>query len=217
MAVVGVKLVKLALVDENQQILTGDKGLSDDGIYVVDNKDLGTKTADISNLAGTITKLYGNNTAQDVTVGTAAPSVALDINNLDFIIDQKLKGFVSDGKGGWTDQHIKQHVAMLIQTQSIDRQHNVYFGFGNGLWTETEKNLQTDDDAEHRVDDAPTFTALDCIAFGHVPYKIYSDYEDEFTEDGMLAEVFGGYKAGTSSTGTPVTPSTSTSTTTHAA
>ena len=108
MAVVGVKLVKLALVDENQQILTGDKGLSDDGIYVVDNKDLGTKTANITGLAGTITKLYGNNTAQDVTVGTAAPSVALDINNLDFIIDQKLKGFVSDGKGGWTDQHIKQ-------------------------------------------------------------------------------------------------------------
>jgi hypothetical protein len=198
MAVVGVKLVKVALVDDNQKIITGEEGLSQDGIYTIDNKDLGTKSANITGLAGTITKIYGNNSAQDVTVGTAAPTVALDINNLDFVVDQKLKGFVSDKKGGWTDQKIKQHVALLIQTQSIDRKHNIYFGFGNGLWTEAEKNLQTDDDTEHRVDDAPTFTALDCIAFGHVPYKIYSDFETAFKEDAMMTEVFSGYPVSSS-------------------
>ncbi|WP_125702404.1 phage tail protein [Lacticaseibacillus daqingensis] len=195
MAVVGVKLVKLALVDDEQKIIAGEDGLSESGIYEIDNKDLGTKSANITGLAGTITKIYGNNTAQDVTTGAAAPTVALDVNNLDFLISQKLKGFTSDGKGGWTDEKKKQHVAMLIQTQSIDRQHNVYFGFGNGLWTESEKNLQTDDADEHRVDDASTYTALDCIAFGHVPYKLYSDFEETFEESAMLGEVFGGYKA----------------------
>ena len=208
MAVVGVKLVKVALVDDNQKIIAGENGLSTDGIYSIDNKDLGTKSANITNLAGTIAKIFGNNTAQDVTVGAAAPTVALDINDLDFIVSQKLKGFVSDQKGGWTDQKIKQHVAMLIQTQSIDRKHNIYFGFGNGLWTEAEKHLQTDADTETRVDDAPTFTALDCTAFGHAPYKIYSDFEDSFKEEDMLAEVFGGY--------TPNSNTSTTTTTAHA-
>lgn len=205
MAIVGIKLVTVALVDERQQLLKGEQGLSDDGLYYINNKDLGTKQANITGLTGGTTKIYGNNTTQDISTGTPAPSVALDINNLDFIISQRLKGLVSDEHGGWTDQKIKQHVAMLLESQTIDRKHSVWYAFGNGFWKETEKNLQTDDDNEHRVDDAPTYTALDCVAFGNVPYKIYSDIDDKFDKTMMLKEVFGGYVATAESSAGDVT------------
>ncbi|MCT3364273.1 phage tail protein, partial [Lacticaseibacillus paracasei] len=181
MATVGLYQIQLALVDAKQKLISGaDTGLSTDGVYTVDHKDLGTKTANITGLAGTIAKIYGNNNVQDVTVGTSEPSVALNINNLDYKIKQQIKGFVSDKKGGYTDEDLKAHVALLITTQTIDRTHFVYYGFGDGIMTETAANIQTDAAAEQRVDDALTYTALSTMAFNNQPYKIYSDLDSKF-------------------------------------
>lgn len=194
MATVGLYQIQLALVDEYQKLISGTgAGLGTDGIYTVDHKDLGAKTANITGLAGTITKIYGNNNVQDVTVGTSEPSVALDINNLDYQIKQQIKGFVSDSKGGYTDENLKAHVALLITTQTIDRLHYVYYGFGDGIMTETAANIQTDQASEERVDDALTYTALSTIAFNNQPYKIYSDLDASFDKANMYKEVFGGY------------------------
>lgn len=202
MATVGLYQIQLALVDESQKLISGTgTGLGTDGIYTVDHKDLGTKTANITGLAGTITKIYGNNNVQDVTVGTSEPSVALDINNLDYAIKQQIKGFVSDSKGGYTDENLKAHVALLITTQTIDRVHFVYYGFGDGIMTETAANIQTDAAAEQRVDDSLTYTALSTTAFNGQPYKIYSDLDANFDKANMYKEVFGGYVLPTSSTG----------------
>lgn len=202
MATVGLYKIQLALVDAQQKLISGTgAGLGTDGIYSIDHKDLGTKTANITGLAGTITKIYGNNNVQDVTVGTSEPSVALDINNLDYKIKQQIKGFVSDSKGGYTDEDLKAHVALLITTQTIDRLHFVYYGFGDGIMTETAANIQTDAAAEQRVDDALTYTALTTTAFNNRPYKIYSDLDSGFDKANMYKEVFGGYAlpAGTTS------------------
>jgi hypothetical protein len=194
MATVGLYQIQLALVDESQKLISGTgAGLGTDGIYTVDHKDLGTKTANITGLAGTIAKIYGNNNVQDVTVGTSEPSVALDINNLDYKIKQQIKGFVSDSKGGYTDENLKAHVALLITTQTIDRLHFVYYGFGDGIMTETAANIQTDQASEERVDDALTYTALSTMAFNNQPYKIYSDLDSGFDKANMYKEVFGGY------------------------
>ncbi|WBF77316.1 phage tail protein [Lacticaseibacillus rhamnosus] len=194
MATVGLYQIQLALVDAQQKLISGTgSGLGTDGIYTVDHKDLGTKTANITGLAGTIAKIYGNNNVQDVTVGTSEPSVALDINNLDYTIKQKIKGFVSDSKGGYTDENLKAHVALLITTQTIDRTHFVYYGFGDGIMTETAANIQTDAAAEQRVDDTLTYTALSTAAFNNQPYKIYSDIDPKFDKANMYKEVFGGY------------------------
>lgn len=193
MATVGLYQIQLALVDESQKLISGTgAGLGTDGIYTVDHKDLGTKTANITGLAGTIAKIYGNN-VQDVTVGTSEPSVALDINNLDYKIKQQIKGFVSDSKGGYTDENLKAHVALLVTTQTIDRLHFVYYGFGDGIMTETAANIQTDQANEERVDDALTYTALSTMAFNNQPYKIYSDLDSGFDKANMYKEVFGGY------------------------
>ena len=202
MATVGLYQIQLALVDAQQKLISGvDTGLGKDGVYTVDHKDLGAKTANITGLAGTIAKIYGNNNVQDVTVGTSEPTVALSINNLDHTIKQQIKGFVSDKKGGWTDENLKAHVALLITTQTIDRLHFVYYGFGDGIMTETAANIQTDAAAEQRVDDTLTYTALSTVAFNNQPYKIYSDLDSKFDKANMYKEVFGGYVLPPSSLG----------------
>ncbi|EPD01561.1 putative phage major tail protein [Lacticaseibacillus paracasei subsp. paracasei Lpp125] len=202
MATVGLYQIQLALVDAQQKLISGaDTGLSTDGVYTVDHKDLGTKTANITGLAGTIAKTYGNNNVQDVAVGTSEPTVALDINNLNYQVKQQIKGFVSDKKGGWTDENLKAHVALLITTQTIDRLHFVYYGFGDGIMTETAANIQTDAAAEQRADDTLTYTALSTMAFNNQPYKIYSDLDSKFDKANMYKEVFGGYVLSPSSLG----------------
>ena len=204
MATVGLYQIQLALVDARQKLISGTgTGLGTDGIYTVDKKDLGTKTANITGLAGTIAKIYGNNNVQDVTIGTSEPTVALDINNLDYQIKQQIKGFVSDSKGGYTDENLKAHVALLITTQTIDRSHFVYYGFGDGIMTETAANIQTDAAAEQRVDDTLTYTALTTVAFNNQPYKIYSDLDSKFDKANMYKEVFGGYALPAGTTPTP--------------
>ena len=85
MAIVGLKMVTLALVDaKTQQIIKDDQGLSTSGILEVDSSMLGTKTANISNMEGQATKISGNNGVQDVLIAPGSPTVALDFNNTCF-------------------------------------------------------------------------------------------------------------------------------------
>ena len=197
MAIVGLKMVTLALVDaKTQNLITGAQGLSETGVIEVDSSMLGTKTANISNMEGQATKISGNNAVQDVLIAPGSPTVALDFNNLDFEIKQKVLGFVSDQKGGYTLSGDKPHVAMLIETETLDRKNSVYFGFANGIMQENAQNVATDTDtAQTRNDDNMTYNALSAKAFGGEPLKKYYSGADGFQEANMLKEVFGGYTA----------------------
>ena len=199
MAIVGLKMVTLALVDpKTQELLKGEQGLSTNGILEVDSSMLGTKTANISNMEGQATKIPGNNAVQDVLIAPGSPTVALDFNNLDFEVKQKLLGFKSDTKGGYVMQGDKPHVAMLIESETLDRAKSVYFGFANGIMQENAQNIATDTDtAQTRNDDNMTYNALSAKAFKGEPLKKYYSGADGFQEADMLKEVFGGY------TGTP--------------
>ena len=199
MAIVGLKMVTLALVNpKTQQIITGEQGLSTNGILEVDSSMLGTKTANISNIEGQATKIPGNNAVQDVLIAPGSPTVALDFNNLDFEVKQKLLGFKSDTKGGYVMQGDKPHVAMLIETETLDRANSVYFGFANGIMQENAQNIATDTDtAQTRNDDNMTYNALAAKNFNGEPLKKYYSGATGFEKNNMLKEVFGGY------TGTP--------------
>ncbi|MFT8425764.1 MAG: phage tail protein [Liquorilactobacillus sp.] len=198
MAIVGLKMITLGLVDENQSIIAdATKGLSASGILQIDDKYLGSKTADISNLSGSTDKVYGNNKMQDLTVAKAEPTVALEINNLDFDIVQKLLGRISDSKGGYTPALTNAHVALLIESQTIDRKNSVYFGFGYGTLAQSTLKADTDTNKESRADDQFTYTALDTNAFDSMPYKTYYTGDSTFDEANMMKEVFGGYTATT--------------------
>ena len=197
MAIVGLKMVTLALVDaKTQQIIKAEQGLSTDGILKVDSSMLGTKTANISNMEGQATKISGNNAVQDVLIAPGSPTVALDFNNLDFEVKQKLLGFKSDGKGGYVMQGDKPHVALLIETETLDRKNSIYFGFANGIMQENAQNIATDTDtAQTRNDDNMTYNALSAKAFDGEPLKKYYSGASGFQEADMLKEVFGGYTA----------------------
>ena len=197
MAIVGLKMVRLALVDaKTQNLITGAQGLSEKGVIEVGSDMLGTKTANISNMEGQATKISGNNAVQDVLIAPGSPTVALDFNNLDFEIKQKLLGFKSDGKGGYVMQVDKPHVAMLIETETLDRKNSIYFGFANGIMQENAQNIATDTDtAQTRNDDNMTYNALSAKAFKGEPLKKYYSGADGFQEADMLKEVFGGYTA----------------------
>lgn len=197
MAIVGLKMVTLALVDaKTQNLIKGEDGLSTDGILKVDSSMLGTKTANISNLEGSATKISGNNAVQDVLIAPGSPTVALDFNNLDFEIKQKLLGYRSDQKGGYTLSGDKPHVAMLIETETLDRKKSIYFGFANGIMQENAQNIATDTDtAQTRNDDNMTYNALAAKNFNGEPIKKYYSGASNFQEANMLAEVFGGYVA----------------------
>ena len=197
MAIVGLKMVTLALVDpKTQDLLKGEQGLSTNGILEVDSSMLGTKTANISNMEGQATKISGNNGVQDVLIAPGSPTVALDFNNLDFEVKQKLLGFKSDGKGGYVMQSDKPHVALLIETETLDRKKSIYFGFANGIMQENAQNVATDTDtAQTRNDDNMTYNALSAKAFNGEPLKKYYSGASGFQEADMLKEVFGGYTA----------------------
>lgn len=203
MAIVGLKMVTLALVDpKTQQLLKGEQGLSTNGILEVDSSMLGTKTANISNLEGSATKIPGNNAVQEVLIAPGSPTVALDFNNLDFEVKQKVLGFVSDKKGGYTLKGDKPHVAMLIESETLDRKNSIYFGFANGIMQETTQNVATDTDtAQTRQDDNMTYNALSAKGFGGEPFKKYFSGASGFEKANMLAEVFGGYTATPGSAG----------------
>ena len=203
MAIVGLKMVTLALVDaKTQQIIKGTNGLSESGIIEVGSDMLGTKTANISNMEGQATKISGNNAVQDVLIAPGSPTVALDFNNLDFEVKQKLLGFKSDAKGGYVMQSDKPHVAMLIETETLDRKNSIYFGFANGIMQENAQNIATDTDtAQTRNDDNMTYNALSAKAFKGEPLKKYYSGVEGFKEADMLKEVFGGYTATQGSSG----------------
>ena len=197
MAIVGLKMVTLALVDpKTQKIITAEQGLSTNGILEVDSSMLGTKTANISNMEGQATKISGNNAVQDVLIAPGSPTVALDFNNLDFEVKQKLLGFKSDSKGGYVMQGDKPHVALLIETETLDRKNSIYFGFANGIMQENAQNIATDTDtAQTRNDDNMTYNALAAKNFNGEPLKKYYSGASSFDKTTMLTEVFGGYTA----------------------
>ena len=195
MAIVGLKMVKLALVDpKTQQIIKGVEGLSTDGVIEIDSKMLGTRTANISNLEGQATKVPGNNSVQDVMIAPGSPTVAFDFNNLDFDIKQKLLGFKPDGKGGYAKDDDKPHVAVLIESETLDRKNSVFFGFANGIMQESTQNIGTDTDTtQTRQNDNMTFSALSAISFNGEPFKKYFSGSSTFDKANMYKEVFGGY------------------------
>jgi hypothetical protein len=158
MATVGLKLVTLALKDENGKIITdADKGLSENGLLPVTTQMWGTKTANITNIQAAGTIQYGNNTAVFVSTPKGAPQVALDFNNLPFEVTQKLVGRVKDPTtGAWIESGKRPSVALLIESQSIDRLHRVFYGFGNGTLTQASANNGTDTNADTLATDALT-------------------------------------------------------------
>ncbi|MHA5150160.1 phage tail protein [Oenococcus oeni] len=193
MATVGLKLVQMALLGADGKILAdATKGLSANGVYAVDSGVFSAKTANITGLEAASTKVYGNNRVVDLQHTKGNASVALDFNALPHDILMKILGQVSDGKGGYT-QGDKPKVAMLITTDALAEDGQVYFGFRQGEIINPDFNNGTDTTADTRNDDNLTYTPLDNADWNNNPGKVWYSNETGFTQDIMLADVFQGY------------------------
>lgn len=201
MATVGLKLVTLALKDsETGKILTGENGLSENGLLPITTQMWGTKTANITNIQAAGTIQYGNNVGVFVSTPKGAPQVALDFNKLPFEVTQKIVGRVQDAEtGAWIESGKHPSVAILIESESIDRMNKVYYGFGNGTMTQASINNGTDTNAETMATDALTYQALSTPEFNGEMLAMYSDISTAFDETKMMQQVFAGYTATTTS------------------
>lgn len=195
MATVGLKLVTLALKDsETGKILTGENGLSENGLLPVTTQMWGTKTANITNIQENGAIQYGNNVAVFVSTPKGAPQVALDFNKLPFETTQKIVGRKQNpDTGAWIESGKRPSVAMLIESESIDRMHRVFYGFGNGSMTQASINNGTDTNAETMATDALTYQALSTPEFDGEMLAMYSDVSTAFNEAKMMQQVFAGY------------------------
>ena len=195
MATVGLKLVTLALKDsETGKVLTGEDGLSENGLLPVTTQMWGTKTANITNIQEAGSIQYGNNVAVFVSTPKGAPQVALDFNKLPFEVTQKIVGRKQDpDTGAWIETGKHPSVAMLIESESIDRMNKVYYGFGNGSMTQASINNGTDTNAETMATDALTYQALSTPEFDGEMLAMYSDVSTAFNETKMKQQVFAGY------------------------
>lgn len=197
MANVGLKHTYLAVLDKDGKILKGEDGLSADGLYTSNAKDLGTKSANISNIATAGTAVYGDNGQVDTTKSKSFPSVAGVWNNLPFDIKSKVLGRKSDGKGGYVQSMDLPRVALIVESETLDRQNSFFYAFSNGQMIESALNLQTDQNTEQRVDDALTYQSFGDDRWNGQGIKIFYSGDESFKKEDMLAEVMGGYVATT--------------------
>jgi len=206
MANVGLKMVKVALLDDNDQIIKDEAGLDPSGILALDDRFFGSTQANLSNLEGSVVKISGNNIVQDSYVNPAAPTAAITVNNLSQDILNKMLGNESDGAGGYVFSGVKPRLALLIETETIDRKNSIYFAFGRSQVSRATVNITTDTDtAITRQADALTFTALGVMRWNDgQPYKSFYDGDDGFDEEAMLADVFQGYGGEATTTTTAI-------------
>lgn len=197
MANVGLKHTYLAVLDKDGKILKGETGLSADGLYTSNAKDLGTASANISNIATAGTAVYGDNGQVDTTKSKSFPSVAGVWNNLPWDIKTKILGRESDGKGGYVQSMDLPRVALIVESETLDRQNSFFYAFSNGQMIESALNLQTDQNTEQRVTDALTYQSFGDDRWNGQGIKIFYSGDAEFTKEAMLAEVMGGYSATT--------------------
>lgn len=213
MALIGLKMLYTGKKnDDGTTVVDADKGLSTTGVFAIDTDkskgNLGTKTANITGLSGTPTKIDGNNATVDVSNPPASPSVAIDSNLINYVAKEKMLGRVTDGKGGYVDGDVLPECGLIIESQRPITLESVFYCFGRGTFNETGQNVQTNTStAETREDDNLTFTALDYNKFvddkGNTkPFKVFYSGAAGFDKKAMFDEVFPGQ------TFIPATPST---------
>lgn len=214
-----VKATFALLDDKGDLIKDATKGLSADGIYVADHNGEGFSQINVSAIEAPGVAGWGNGQVKRTAYGKSMPTLALTALDLDFRINQMLKGFTQNpNTGAWVRQLPKPHVAMIAESQSLDGDISIYECFNNIEFVEEASNNSTDTNSEAAYSTALQGTVLTplkpdiFLAANGVqqPYMIAKSNDANFDLDKLYAETFGGYTkpaSGTTSGTTVVTPS----------
>ncbi|WP_180676423.1 phage tail protein [Leuconostoc citreum] len=214
MASQGIVGAWFAKADQNSGNVLADttNGLDETGVYFADGHTNATAEGltqiQLGNLSGTVTPQFANNKQKRASKGEAYPTAQVTFLDIEFNAQQKLLGMDSDGKGGFTPSSVLKPVYALFKTQTLDKQHDIYYALTNCHVTTGNKTLGTNNQNEVDSNDEMTFNSKSPIKdsmFKGKSYKVYSSIDAKFNFDDMMAEVFPGYKKQTT-----VTPSTNT-------
>lgn len=199
MASIGLKMLYVGKKDAEGKVLTDEnEGLDPTGIFLLDtnkkNLNLGTKTANITGLSGTPTKIDGNNETVDVSNPPASPSVAVDANLINYEKKNLMLGRVKNDIGGFADGDVLPECGLIAESQSPITLKSIYYCFGRGNFTEAGANLQTNTStAETREDDNLTYSALTYPDFNKgKPFAVFYEDDPEFDKVKMMNLVFPG-------------------------
>jgi hypothetical protein len=201
----GIRWVAFGIIDPTTGLIVADekKGLSKDGVVLVDGEGQGATTANITGLEEAGQQQYANDKVKRITHGTPTPQVALTMLDMPFDIGAKTKGYVSDGKGGWVlTAGRKPNVALMIC--SSDYWGNAVLDcFANGEMVEPSHNHATSNKNEADYNSTYTYQSLSPIKNDvfmdpttgvQQSYKEYTAGDPNFDVAAMLAEVFGGFQ-----------------------
>lgn len=197
MAVVGLRTIYVGLKDSKGQTVVGSAGLSETGVFEIDtvasNGNLGSRTANISGLAGTINKIAGNNQIVKVEAGDAAPTVAIDSNAINHTVLQKLLGREQSASGAWVPKEGVTESALLIETQDRITLKRVWYGFGRGIMTQGSQNVQTNTDTNKTPEnDNLTFTAEGYANWNDKSFATFYEDDPAFDIKKVFKDVFPG-------------------------
>ncbi|KZU84728.1 phage tail protein [Lactiplantibacillus plantarum] len=191
-----------ALDDKGDLIKEPDKGLSTDGIYVADHRGEGFATANITAIEAAGTPGWANGKIKRIAYPKSVPSIELTALDLDWGINNKLRGYVQDAKSGaWLLQTPKPHIALIIRSQAFD--NSIFYECFNNVEfvQETSKNAtdnkEESDDSTSLIGQALTPLKSDIFVNPNnnlqQPYMIANSADKGFDLTKLYAEVFGGY------------------------
>ncbi len=193
----GIKKAWVALKSQDgKNLLTGDEGLSQNGIYELDHNVLGVASAEIKGLDGSkLEKVAGNNIVQFSYADPLNPQVTISVNSLPMEIMAKLVGMEKQGTG-WQMADTKPVGAFIVEAPSMTTDDAVYFAFPSGNFLMGNKKLDTDTDTKKTpVTDQMTFAAIDDPNINDL-YRMYSTQDTDWkSEDDMFKELFPNYAA----------------------
>lgn len=200
----GIKKAWVALKSQDgKNLLTGDNGLSQNGIYELDRNVLGVASAEIKGLDGSkLEKVAGNNIVQFSYADPLNPQVTISVNSLPLEILAKLVGMEKQGTG-WQMADTKPIGSFIVQAPSMTTNDFVYFAFPSGNFLMGDKKLDTDTDSKKTpVTDQMTFAAIDDPNINDL-YRMYSTQDANWkSEDDMFKELFPDYTSAASTTPT---------------
>ncbi|MCG0619951.1 phage tail protein [Lactiplantibacillus plantarum] len=192
-----------ALLDDNGDLIKdATKGLSTDGIYVADHQGEGFSKIDVTAIEAAGTPGWGNGQVKRTAYGKSMPTLALTALDLDWKVNQMLKGFTQNpNTGAWVRQLPKPHVAMIAESQSLDGDISIYECFNNIEFVEEASNNSTDTNSEAAYSTVLNGTVLTplkpdiFLAANKVqqPYMVAKSTDEGFDLAKLYAETFGGY------------------------
>lgn len=161
MATVGLKRVYLAVMDPATHVAKkGADGLSEDGVFEVTSEMWGTKTANLTNLEGSIERIDGNNMVVHSATNPSAPQISFNFNDLPFETAQAILGYKKGSDGDYELQEVKPDVAVIVETSEPKENKSIFFTANSGVMQETSKNMGTNTNtAKTRADDNFVFAA----------------------------------------------------------